>query len=208
MTMRTHELHPQLVHLPLALLPMAAATDLAAVLTRSRGLDRLGRSLWLLGCGGGIAAGFAGLAASQQVEVPEPQVDDMMYLHGVGNALILGASGALATWRLFHRATVRSTSIGISACAASLLTAHLGGELVYRHGVGVGLGASSGPKLLSRAAPLALARDALAGARWLALRTRALFSSEPLAPDALVEKQARRAAFAAGLGEGGQQTRH
>lgn len=190
MPMRTHELHPALVHAPLTLLPMAAATDVAAVLTRSKRLDRMGRALWLLACGSAAAAGLAGMAAAQQVEVDDPAVDDMMYLHGSGNVAILAASTGLLIFRMQHRATLRSAAIGVGALMASSFTAYLGGEMVYRHGVGVG---DRPPKLFSREAPGALARDAVRGAGWLARRTAAVLSGgEGLRPEAVEAEPAKR----------------
>lgn len=204
MPMRTHELHPSLVHAPLTLLPLAAAIDVAAVITRSRRIDRLGRSCWLLGCGSGIAAGLAGMAASQQVDVQAPEVEDMMYLHGTGNVAILAASSALALFRLRHRATLRSALVGVSGSALSMLTAYLGGEMVYRHGVGVG--ETRVPRLFSIAAPAALVRDAARGASWLARRTAALLEgSAPIRPESLHAEPARRLARAVGWDDG---TRH
>jgi uncharacterized membrane protein len=45
--LRTHELHPSLVHLPLTLLPAAALADLAAALRpHDRRLDRTAATLW------------------------------------------------------------------------------------------------------------------------------------------------------------------
>jgi uncharacterized membrane protein len=203
--MRTHELHPQLVHVPLTLLPLAAATDLAAAITRSKKLDRMGRRFWLLGCAGGVFAGLAGLAASQEVEVDAPATDDMMYLHGAGNVAILTASTGLALWRLAHRATLGSAAFGLSACTLSLFTAYLGGEMVYRHGVGVGT--TEPPPLLSRSAPFTLARDAVRGVGWLARRTSALLAGEGIRAEAFEAPPLVRMARQAGLGNGGQ-TRH
>lgn len=42
MAMRLHELHPSLVHFPIALLPTSIGSDLVGTLTRSRRLLELG----------------------------------------------------------------------------------------------------------------------------------------------------------------------
>src|SRR5512133_4063581 len=77
MPMRTHELHPSLVHAPLALLPMTAFVDVAAAMRpRDRRLDRFGARLWWTTAGVALATGLAGMAASQEVELQEDRVRD------------------------------------------------------------------------------------------------------------------------------------
>ena len=53
MTMRIHELHPTLVHFPLALFPVALLSDIAGRLTGHRGLMKLGSRLMPLAAAGG-----------------------------------------------------------------------------------------------------------------------------------------------------------
>jgi uncharacterized membrane protein len=174
MAMKAHELHPALVHGPLVLLPLAAATDLLALTSRNRRLERGGRGLWLGVVGSGLLAGVAGMAASQEVNAKRREESDMMYLHGIGNACVLVLSTGIALRRLRSRPGVISTALGVLCVATSGYTAYLGGEMVYAHGLGVDGNASS-PDLLSRAAPRALIEDALHGAGWLVRRTRELF---------------------------------
>jgi uncharacterized membrane protein len=174
MAMRTHELHPALVHYPLAALPAAALVDLlAAARPRNRGLDRAGRTLWWTTAGSGLLAGLAGMAASQQIEVKSDHARDRMFVHGIGNfALVLAASG-VAAWRTGHRASPLTAGLGLGATLAAMYTAYLGGELVYANGGGVkalgGIQAEQ-PALFSRAAPRALAVDAGRGLAWLLRR--------------------------------------
>jgi uncharacterized membrane protein len=174
MAMRVHELHAAMIHAPLAILPTAAAVDLAASITGSRSGARLGRRLWWVGAGGGLLAGVAGLAASQEVKIEDERTSDMLWLHGIGNfTLVLGALG-IAAWRAGHRPTVAQATLGLAACGISLYTAYLGGEMVYGRGVGVramprytATGVEASPRVLSRAAPGTFLRDALNGLRWL-----------------------------------------
>jgi uncharacterized membrane protein len=170
MPMKTHELHPAIVHAPLVLLPLAAGTDLTALLLQRRGLERSGRRLWLGVAGTAALAGMAGMAASQQVR-PDRKASDMMFVHGVGNAALLAAATGIALWRLRRPPGVVSTAMGLLGVLASGYTAYLGGEMVYAHGVGVD-GNGTGPAVFSRAAPGALIRDTLRGAAWLGRRTR------------------------------------
>jgi peptidoglycan/xylan/chitin deacetylase (PgdA/CDA1 family)/uncharacterized membrane protein len=191
MPMRTHELHPSVVHAPLALLPATALVDLlAAVRPLDRRLDRAGRRLWWITAGGALLVGLTGMAASQEVGPASRRARDVMFLHGIGNfGLVLAAFG-VATWRTTHRASMTSAFAGVAASMASMYTAYLGGELVYTHGVGVkSLDASAveAPALLSSAAPGRLARDAGRGLAWLLSRgRRAAQGRERLDPGALV----------------------
>lgn len=176
MPMRTHELHPSIVHAPLVLLPATAILDLLAALRPlDRRLDRAARRLWWGTAGGALFVGLTGMAASQEIEITDERARDMMFLHGIGNlALVLSAFG-VAAWRTRNRATLTSAAAGLLASTASIYTAYLGGELVYSHGAGVkvlGGAAAEAPALFSAQAPGRLARDALRGLTWLLSRGR------------------------------------
>jgi uncharacterized membrane protein len=182
MALRTHELHPSVVHAPLVLLPATAILDLLAALRPwDRRLDRAARRLWWVTAGGSLFVGLTGMAASQEIEVRTDRARDVMFLHGVGNfGLVLAAFG-VATWRAGNRASLTSACAGLAATAASLYTAYLGGELVYSHGAGVkalGGAAAETPALFSSAAPGRLARDAARGLSWLLRRGRRAASGE------------------------------
>ncbi|ACG71503.1 conserved hypothetical protein [Anaeromyxobacter sp. K] len=174
MPMRTHELHPAIVHAPLALLPAAAIADLVATARpRDRALDAVGRTLWWSAAAGGLAAGLAGMAASQEIEVRGEHARDAMFLHGIGNLGLVVAAFGVAAWRSRNRACLTTALSGLAASAAATYTAYLGGELVYGHGAGIralGGAASEAPALFSAAAPGRLARDAVRGLRWLLSR--------------------------------------
>jgi uncharacterized membrane protein len=174
MPIRTHELHPAIVHAPLALVPAAGIVDLLAASTPSdRTLDAMGRTLWWVAAGSGLAAGLAGMAASQEIELDGERARDMMFLHGMGNlGLVLGAFG-VAAWRSANHASVTSAVTGLVAAAAVAYTAYLGGELVYTHGAGVkrlGGAAAESPALFSARGAGRLGRDAFRGFRWLLTR--------------------------------------
>ncbi len=192
MEMRVHELHPTLIHAPLALLPSAVIVDLAAAFTGNRKLDQAGRTLWWAVAASGMVAGLAGMAASQEVKAEDRHSRDMMFLHGIGNvSLVLGALG-VAAWRGGHRPTLFSNLVGMGAFAFVTYTGWLGGEMVYSHGVGVkGLILKGeeldqlSPRLISRQAPVRLLRDAVRGLGWLLGRARRVFTGrEQLEPGA------------------------
>jgi uncharacterized membrane protein len=165
---------------------------LIAVLTGDKAWAKIGRRLWVAGTAGALFSGLAGLAASQEVKLEEPRARDMVFLHGLGNAVItLGAVG-VTLWRLRRPPSLGQAMVGLMANAAAVYTATLGGKMVYDWGVGVNpmpgdasVGTLKGPELLSRQAPAALLRDALQGVRWLVGRARGLFTgTHPLAPGA------------------------
>jgi len=190
MTMRTHELHPSLVHAPLVLLPAAALVDLAAALRpRDRRLDRLGRNLWWGASAAGLAAGLTGMAASQEIELRTTHARDMMFAHGIGNLCIVLAAAGVSGWRARNHANLTSAVSGVLAAGAASYTAYLGGELVYTHGAGVtalGGAAAESPPLFSAHGVARLGRDAGRGLGWLLRRAyRAVTSRERVQRSAL-----------------------
>jgi uncharacterized membrane protein len=178
MPMRTHELHPTLIHAPLVLLPAAAAVEVWAATSSSRvkrrALDAVGSRLWWGTAASGLLAGLAGMAAAKEIAPQDEEVQKAMWAHGMGNfTLVLSAFG-VAAWRSGHRAGPVTAALGVGAVMASLYTAWLGGSLVYGHGAGVkgAGGVADSPALLSREAPGRLAKDAIAGLGWLLSTTR------------------------------------
>ncbi|GAC1344821.1 MAG: hypothetical protein NVSMB23_20190 [Myxococcales bacterium] len=194
MPMTLHEMHPALVHAPLALLPAATAVDLCAALRDDRPLGRAGLALWTAGCAGATLAAISGLAASQEVKADDARARQMMAVHGAVNAGVLAAALALTGYRATHRPTIASSLIGLTACAAAVYTAYLGGEMVYGLGLGVkpmpasgARGARDATPVLSLRAPGKLARDAAHGVAWLLRQAGALArGQEKLRPGALV----------------------
>ncbi|HEX8440254.1 DUF2231 domain-containing protein [Archangium sp.] len=192
MKMLLHELHPAVVHAPLALLPTATVADCIAVVSGDQAWAKVGRRLWVAGTLSALFSGLAGLAASQEVKLGEPRARDMVFLHGLGNACVtLGAVG-VTLWRLRRPPSLGQSLLGLAANAVALYTATLGGKMVYELGVGINpmptdaaVGTVKGPPLLSREAPGALLRDAFLGMRWLLGRARRLVSgTDPLASGA------------------------
>ena len=182
MPLRTHELHPAVVHAPLVLLPVAALVDvLAAGRPRDARLQRAGRNLWWATTGAGLVAGLTGMAASQEIQLDTDHARDVMFVHGLGNlTLVLSALG-VSLWRTRHRASATSAVAGLIATGAGVYTAYLGGELVYTHGAGIvrlGGAAAEAPALFSSAAPGRLARDAVRGFAWLVRRARRALSGQ------------------------------
>lgn len=151
MAMRLQEVHPSLVHFPLTLLPMAVGADIIGKFTGNKKLNWVGK--WGIAATAitGVAAGLAGLVAQEEVNV-SGRTRDMLITHRNLNLAAVSAIGAMAV----RRAQVKEPSIpyllgGVAALGVALFSAYIGGELVYRHGVGVepadGLWEGGGPEL-------------------------------------------------------------
>ncbi len=181
MGMRLHEVHASTVHTPLGLLPAAVGFDLAATLTGSRELTRMGGMLWWAGTAGGVFAALAGLAASQEVRTYEERTHQAMLVHGLGNTAITLAALGMSIWRGRNRPTIASTLIGLGAVSAAMWTAYLGGEIVYSRGVGIkpAGGISDSPEVLSTEAPLRFLKDAAKGLGWAMRHAGHALSSKP-----------------------------
>ena len=191
MAFLAHELHPSIVHLPIALLPSAAVMDALAASAEDTMLARVGSGLWWSVSATALVAGLSGMAASQEVRVEEPRARRRMLIHGLGNAAILTTALGVTVWRSRHRASWVTAGVGLMASAAALVTAALGGEMVYSDGVGVKAvpagapqGVGDSPPLLSGRGLSALLRDAVQGAAWLARNAgRAFRADEALLPE-------------------------
>jgi uncharacterized membrane protein len=169
MAFHAHELHPSVVHLPIALLPTAAVMDALAASAEDRTLDRVGCGLWWSVSAAGLLAGLSGMAASQEVRADEPRARRRLLLHGLGNAAVLTAALGVTLWRSARRASWGTAGLGLLATGVALVTASIGGEMVYSDGVGVkAQGVGNSPALFHRGGLQALLRDAVQGAAWLA----------------------------------------
>ena len=133
-----HPIHPMLVPLPIGLLTAAAASDLGYWLTGDRFWARASR--WLIG--GGIATGGSAalFGLTDFVTLDRPRAYAAGWIHAIGNAAVLGLSAVSLRLRLAdeERAIV-PWGLALSALTAAILTVTgwLGGELSYRHKIGV-----------------------------------------------------------------------
>lgn len=140
-----HPLHPAVVVFPIAFLIGAFLTDLA--FWRSRGVMWASFSYWLLltGVVGGTVA--AALGAIDFLSIDRARMHRAGWIHAGGNVLVLML--AVVNWLLrIGDATAHVLPLGLllSAITSALLalTGYLGGELVFKHMIGVtGHGGSS-----------------------------------------------------------------
>jgi uncharacterized membrane protein len=137
MAMRLHELHPTIVHFPLALLPASLTLDLAGKLSGNRGLMQSGRYLAAGAVASTAAAGIAGLVA-QQIVRTDGAAHDTLVTHRNLNLALFGITSALVAARMRReRPGWGYLAAGLAGYAAMNYTAYLGGRMVYTHGVGV-----------------------------------------------------------------------
>jgi uncharacterized membrane protein len=144
-------LHPAIVHFPIALLPAAILFDFV-LLARARAAwaDRAAAWLYSFAAVGAIAAMRAGQAAQHSVGPLAPAARDLLHEHerlGERAAWLLVAVALLrtvATWRDRRTDVVPRGLLRVLLLAAGLAGIVLlvgagdrGGRLVYRHGVGV-----------------------------------------------------------------------
>ena len=168
MALRLHEIHPSLVHYPLALFPASVFADLLGCVTGSRALKRLGAKLMPLAAGSAVATGAAGLVAQEAVKA-QGRAHDLLVTHRNMNLGLIGLSIAMSVLRS-RRVDPGPAYLlaGVAAVGAMSYTAYLGGKMVYEHGLGVrpagGLDEARSPEITR-----ATARDALQATRTNAL---------------------------------------
>ncbi len=136
--------HPLIVHFPLALLPLSVAVDLLALGWRKTHWHGLAYGVLWFGVVMAASAVLSGNAAANEYR-KNAQVQGLVSVHEdwatwtllifIGLALSrvpLQLRGELKGWRFALWLVV-----AVTACGLLWLTGYTGGELVFRHGVGV-----------------------------------------------------------------------
>jgi uncharacterized membrane protein len=132
------DLHPLLVHFPVALLTFGAGADLIAAVRKNPAATVVGWWAQLAGTAGILATAATGLLAKGRLG--EPAVLDLLATHEQLAFLAAGAFAGLFFWRVGSRGRTPSPLYLVSLVLAVALlwgTAWFGGELVYRYGIGV-----------------------------------------------------------------------
>ncbi len=134
--------HPLFVHFPIALIVVIAFCEIAALLTRKTIFRQASLVLAVFVVFGAIGSVATGLAAEESVE-HSAAAHELMETHELVGIIFLGIVVIYAVMRLVFR----NRSGGITALICAILAvvalavvfygAYLGGEMVYRYGVGV-----------------------------------------------------------------------
>ncbi len=170
--LRTHELHPTLVHFPLTLVPTAIALDAIGEATDNHALMKAGKTLMPAAAVSAVLAGVAGFIAQGSAKA-EGRAHDLLVTHRNLNAALIGTTAAMAIYRQTReRPGLAYLLLGAVGMAGMTYTAYLGGKMVYAHGVGVepdGVNIDNSPELR----PGELARVARESARRVGEQARA-----------------------------------
>lgn len=137
MAIGLQEMHPALVHFPIALLPLAVGADAVGSVTGNESAFSFGQKAICVAAAGAVASAVTGLIAGEEVNV-EGSSQDMLMTHRNMNFIATLAVIGMAIWRIKHRKP-NAAYLGVGAAGVGILayTAFLGGKLVYDVGVGV-----------------------------------------------------------------------
>jgi len=137
MAIRLQQMHPALVHVPVALLPLAVGADLIGGLTGNRSLMAFAQKAICIAAAGAVGSAVTGLIAGEEVNVEGASMD-MLMTHRNLNVVATVVASSMALWRVSHRRpTAAYLGTGVVGVAVVAYTAYLGGKLVYETGVAV-----------------------------------------------------------------------
>jgi len=149
-------LHPAVVHFPIVLILLGSGLSVLTVFVRRWHLPWLVAIVLAAGSAGALVATWTGEEAEESGEsiraVPEALLHEHQEWGEAARNLALAAAAFAIASAAASRVPVLGRGLALFAAACALAAAysvaqagHLGGELVYRHGVGVeNLGGASG----------------------------------------------------------------
>jgi len=134
--------HPLLVHFPIALLTAFLIVELLAVIFKKESLENVASWMLYLGTLGAMATVAAGWIAAESI-AHGSAVHDVMETHETLGFTVLALAVVLSLWRLLAGAPVsvmgRALHLLLAFSMGGVLTAgaDLGGLMVYKYGVAV-----------------------------------------------------------------------
>lgn len=135
---RGHPLHPMILPFPLVFLTSALLTDLAYLVAGDAFWARAGSYLLSAGLVTGVLAAIPGLI--DYFSIKQARAHSVGWIHALGNttALVLAAVNLGLRWEEAAQA-ISPWGLTLSVLTAALLgiTGWAGGEMSYRHKVGV-----------------------------------------------------------------------
>ena len=133
------DLHPAVVHFPIALAATGAVAEVVYLILRRPWVRWFGPVLLTLALAGSGVAYFSGQAVHDKA-VDQGVPHDAIEKHESSCVWALGALGlaTLLAWavRTSGKGIWLSALIALAAAGTTLYTGYLGGELVYIHGAG------------------------------------------------------------------------
>jgi len=142
LTALSTNVHPMIVHFPIALLTCYFLLDCLGALRHKPQLRLIARWQLYLGASGAIAAAASGMVAANSVP-HGADVHQIMEVHERIGITIAGLSSLLAIWRFIIKDRLEGLAqpfhfiLGAILIACITFGADLGGLMVYRHGVAV-----------------------------------------------------------------------
>ena len=140
--MTLHLLHPVTVHFTVAFLVAGGIAEGIGILIGRERLERFGGVLVLLGTASVVGTVVTGILAENSINHP-PGSTVAIGRHESAGLLVLGVFVVALFWKAWDRGRVRESARPLyaiwllAAVVLVIVTAWLGGDLVYTHGVGV-----------------------------------------------------------------------
>ena len=149
-------LHPAIVHFPIVLILLGTALALVAVILRRWHLPWAAAVLLAAGALGAFAATRTGSQQAEMVGEISERAEAVLDQHeewgemtrnlAIAAAILALASASLIRFSRTARGLgIVTAMVAVAAAYAVAQTGHYGGQLVYKHGIGINLAAGNNP---------------------------------------------------------------